>query len=310
VLRHDDIWSADGPDISVAYQQLRDRQYPIDSVLHDHIDHLWLKCCPLAERSFIPGFAHDPDARLWEMALACHFLDLGKEVLPGPQKDVSGPDLCLRLGEDDVRVWIEAVCPGNADAEFNQIPQGQNSGWAPVRELQLRLLGALKTKRQVFEKYIADPRCPVKPEDLMVIALSTGRFAGRGTLAALPDLAGCLLPIDGEYYQADSRFGDVSGPRLKFGKSVLKVKPDGVEDKLIDRAVFLSNEFQHISGVIFSRYGLYCGTECPHLTFFHNPHAAAPLPLGWAAWDQEYVVHLRDDGAFRLERLSTGANGG
>ena len=233
--RRDDIWSGTGREVSTAYLDLRDGKHPVDRVLHDHIDRLWVKYRGISERNFVQGFAIDPDARLWEMALACHFLDLGKEIIPGAKKKTGGPDLCLGQGQAGGRVWVEAVCPQNTDNELDRVPLDQKAdieqeaGYAPVREVQLRILSSLKSKRNVCADYVSSENIPVRPEDPFVIAVSTGSFGPRGALDSRSGFSGCVLPIDGEYFEFD-----VDGAQLVcrlsplpsiFSQSKRKCKP-------------------------------------------------------------------------------------
>ncbi len=307
--RREDLWGATGRNISTAYKNLRDADSRGLTYLRDHIDRLWAQYGALAERNFVQGFAHDPDARLWEMALGCHFSDLGKGPLSEIPKDVAGPDLCLPLGDNGGHVWVEAVCPQNAENDLDKVPMGQSSGFMPVREVQLRLVGALRAKQKACDGYVADQRCPVHPADPIVIAVSTGRFAGMGALGPVPGFAGCVLPTDGERWVYDFNTDELTFKGLRFSKSILKSGPGEPEGVPIERAAFLLEDFAGISGVIFSRYGLWCGSERPRLSFFHNPNARNPLPPKWAEWNQEFVTHLREDGTYLLEELSKRAQG-
>jgi hypothetical protein len=53
---------------------------------------------------------------------------------------------------------------------------------------------------------------------------------------------------------------------------------------------FLSNEYSHVSAVLYSRANWICRPQRPGDDFIlvHNPKAQCPLPIGWLAVGEEW----------------------
>ena len=63
-----------GPDLDPGYLNLRAAEYQAEQVIKAALEGMWVRFEPYADADFAMAFAHDPDARFWEMYLDAHCL--------------------------------------------------------------------------------------------------------------------------------------------------------------------------------------------------------------------------------------------
>ena len=95
------------------------------------------------------------------MAIGCALLDAGKSLLPAADRRhraTGCPDICVLDG--DRRIWIEATAPTAGDDGADQVPDlvplnhGGSVRFQPVRQVQIRISGALFTKTKALARYL------------------------------------------------------------------------------------------------------------------------------------------------------------
>ncbi len=70
---------------------------------------IWSRFEPYADKDFCKEFARRPHQRFWEMFLACHLINNGKQLIPKSKHPGKGPDILIE--EQGRGIWIEAVAP-------------------------------------------------------------------------------------------------------------------------------------------------------------------------------------------------------
>lgn len=238
---------------------------------------------------------------------------LAKELVRAtlsPRHSSEGPDFLV--SHDDVKVWIEAICP---------TPQGLPQSWTvaspgtvtnlPHEEILLRWTAAIKEKA---EKLIGNDGRGVKgyltkgivgPADVYVIAIN-GRLL-RGGSPAFPELLGisqlpyaveATFSVGPQVVQIDRATGHVTGSGHQHRPVIPKMS--GAK---VPADTFLDPVFAPISAIwaidIDERV-LLDKTEATVVV--HNPMATKPLPKGLLPAHSEYVA--TDLGSeFRLDRV-------
>ncbi len=285
-----DIHSADADQ---GYQNMRDSNVPIAREIVCALDEMWKQYQPYADARFKEYFARDPDGRYWEMYLAVNLLSAGKKLLPRDKhpggKEGYGPDICV-LDKDKV-IWIEAVAPdegalSNPDRVPKIVPlsQGGKAETVPKRQLQLRVSGAITSKRDAFERYTKDGL--VSDEDVKIIAVSGCRLGLRCRTGRLPLPASVLFPLGDEYITFDRETMEVVDGGFHFSEKI-----DRVGKSAVPRTAFQHPHFSQIAGLIWCTDLIGNFTHSAEgLVYFHNPLASTQLQQKWMGWPREFVV--------------------
>ena len=169
---------------------------------------MWVRYEPYADPDFVPAFARDPEARSWEMFIACALLDAGKSLqsrTDRPHKNGGYPDLCILDGEQ--RIWIEAIAPGCGDPGEDQIPEivplneGGRAQLQPIRQIQLRIASALWTKSKKLRSYLSQGI--VAETDVCLIAVGGARFDIYAQGTGFPLALSTVFPIGSEFVRVE-----------------------------------------------------------------------------------------------------------
>lgn len=289
-----DLWGVEGANLDQGYLNLRAADYACEVEMRAAIDALWTLYEPYADPDFAQGFARDPDARFWEMRLGVWLLEAGKTLLPTVERLAAGgqPDLCVL--DDGGRVWIEAIAPTVGGAGPDQvvgtvpINEGGGVGVMPRRQAQLRATSALYTKGQKIRSYL--DQGVIAPQERRLVGISASRFPLYADERPLPLIMSSVFPLGDEYVSISPENGEVVDHG--FEQSLHIQRADG---QVIPRTAFLSDDFAHVSGVIWSRYSIGgMSREQRPLSLVHNPRATVQMTQGWGVWDREFVTVPKD----------------
>lgn len=288
------LWDVEGSNLDVGYENIREARYPVEVAIRQALDAMWASYEPYADPDFKPAFARDPDARFWEMHIACRLLAGGKTLLPAAARRREGgqPDICV-LAEGR-RIWIEAIAPEIGADGPDQVrgPQPINEGGglaaAPIRQAQLRTTSALLTKSRVIQRYIAEGT--IGPDDVRLIAIGAGRFGVVVPEDPLPLVMSAVFPLGPQYLTIDRDTGAVVDEGFYFSPAIARAGDP------IPRTAFLDERFAHVSGLLWSRTGIgHLGQPDRPLTLVHNPLASQPMAERWGVWDREFTTSLQND---------------
>lgn len=300
------LWSIDDPNADLGYRNLKRAECAVERDIRAALDEMWSVFEPFADSDFLPAFAHDPDARFWEMFLGYSLLQDGRTLLPAAERgNQEGlPDICLLDG--DRRVWIEATAPGDGAAGPDQVArpvpinEGGSLAAAPERQIQLRVTGALYTKSAAFAQYVERGR--IAPEDVKLVAIGATRF-GAYASDNPPSALRAVFPIGEQFIRVNRENGEVV--EEGFLESWTIERANGA----IDRTAFLTGEYAHISGLIWSRVGIgNFYTRVRPISLIHNPMSDVLMPESWNVWDREYVARRQGEN-WQVENIRAVAAG-
>ncbi len=289
-----DLFSVSGPDLDRGYINIQAGAAAVERELQAILREMWAVYEPFADPNFVAEFAREPDARFWEMYLACELLEAGKTLLPTVERSRQGgqPDVCVLDG--DRRIWIEAIAPDVGEEGPDQVrgpvPINEGGGLAPAptRQVQLRTTSALWTKTQKIERYMRDG--VIGANEVALVAIGAGRFGLYASEQPLPSVLSSVFPIGPEVVTVDLAREEIV--EQSFEPSFRIERAGGS----IPRTAFLDERFRAVSGIVWSRasIGNMRRAERP-LTLVHNPVAAAAMPEHWGVWDREFVTRADGD---------------
>lgn len=288
------LWDVEGSNLDIGYENIREARYPPEVAIRQALDAMWADYEPYADPDFKPAFGRDPDARFWEMHIACRLLAGGKTLLPAAARRREGgqPDICVL--DQGRRIWIEAIAPNRGADGPDQVrgPQPINEGGgfavAPIRQAQLRTTSALHTKSGVIQRYVTEGT--IGPDDVRLIAIGAGRFGLMVPEDPLPLAMSAVFPLGPQYLRIDRDTGAVVDEGFHFSAEIARAGDP------IPRTAFLDEQFAHVSGLLWSRTGIGdLGQPDRPLTLVHNPLARQPMTQQWGVWDREFVTSLQND---------------
>ncbi|MEO0879766.1 MAG: hypothetical protein AAFY22_08625 [Pseudomonadota bacterium] len=269
-------------------------EFAVEREMRAALDEMWGVFEPFADNDFIPAFAHDPDARFWELFLGYSLLQDGRTLLSAAERgNADGlPDICAVDG--DKRCWIEAIAPGEGadgpDQVVGPVPINEGGGLiaAPERQVQLRITGALHTKAGAFQRYTERGRIAVDDVRLVAIgACSFGAYASDNPPSALK----AVFPIGDKYMRVNRENFEIVEAGIETSWTIARANAE------IPRTAFLGDDYHHISGLIWSRVGIgNFNRSVRPISMIHNPVSEVPMPEGWSAWDRENVARRQEDG--------------
>lgn len=196
---------------------------------------MWNSYRQLAERDFPLRFSKDPESKYWEMYVACALCEIGFQVCRGD----NGRDGC---------VWVEAIAPepgDSANPDHVPDPPANAVSETPVRQIILRLTGAIYEKQKKFSHYRKSGI--IGPTDKCVIALSGAKLRFPITIdylqRALYEAGDLYLSIDPVSLKAVDR-GRRHEPKIAKTSHPPFNKP-----------TFLDDSCSHVSALIFGWKG-------------------------------------------------------
>ena len=232
------------------------------------LEQLWEEYCPYAPRGFRKKLQYEFHQRWWEMYLMLGLHRLGFPISTCSKDD--RPDLLLDFG--DVKVWVEAVAPkpgSMSDAVPEPVVDGVQD--LPMREALLRLTQAVTAKREALNCYVQ--RGIVSDKDAFVVAVSSCALNQFGSLLDWPQPV-MLRVLAGA--------GDLAIPLKGSSRPYSKLQDQTFRDSgsPVDLALFYSDEFSAVAGVLYSRDDPLNAPIAPEESFelFINPKGQVRLP--------------------------------
>ncbi|MGX1587877.1 hypothetical protein [Brevundimonas diminuta] len=185
-----------------AYRRLREDGRDEDRACLDALYERYRACL---DDNFKDQFARATHDRFFELRLADALAAHGFVLEPAAE---GRPDFATRLA-DGRRLWVEAVSlswgrPDNPD-RAPELREGLQP--APIRQVLLRKTSALKEKRDKFRGYLEAG--VVQPDDVCVIAMSSGGLYPHVEGAGLPRIVSAVLPFGDELITLDRATGEV-----------------------------------------------------------------------------------------------------
>jgi len=213
----------------------------------------------------------DPQSRIWEMMVSKILKDSGFPVL-GSNGD--GPDFTVfHRGK---KIVVEAICPTHGeDGLPDSVPPlfpGPDYQEVPIDQMLLRIRGAIRDKKLVFDRYRA--KGIISSDDLCVIAISSSKIdRARGYSPCLGVTA--TIGHGGPYAVFDSRTKEC----IKEG-FLLKENVRKANGSLVDTLPFLDDGNASIAGILYSEASVYSlNYDLTEETYFiHNPKAPHCIP--------------------------------
>ena len=248
------------------YSRVRDHERAAPN--REQLERIWSEYQSYAPKSFRKKFQFEFRQRWWEMYLTVGLCRLGFPISTRPRDD--GPDLLIEFGSS--KVWIEAVAPTGGTTS-DAVPEPVVNGVCnlPMRECLLRLTQSVTAKRDGFRAYVR--KGIVSQKDCQVIALSACGLNQFGTLLDWPQpvmlrvLAGAgdlVIPLDGS-----------AAPYSKHRDVTCRDSGSPVE-----LALFSSDSFNSIAGVLYSKVDLLNSPVAPEESFeiYVNPNSEVIVP--------------------------------
>lgn len=266
------------------YDRMRSRAHEVPGAV-ERIEEMWTCYEPHADIDFMSQFVEHPKERYWEMLLTV-VLDDCFELIPTK----AGPDVCINASPRPI--WIEAVTPsrGSGDDEVPLFPEGGGLITYPEPQIILRLRSALKSKLDVYHRYVENGR--LDPTDPYVVAISAGRLY-ETLMDPRAAILKAVLPIGFPQLLINRDTGEAVDGGYSYRPHVSKAGGASVST-----TCFLDSEYSGISGVLLSEANFLLDKSAARDEFFfvHNPMAKNPLPSGWLGFGLECMPVLQGDG--------------
>lgn len=273
-----------------AYENIRDGDHPLEVRARDLCNALWVVFEPYSDSHFLDEIAKSFDERFWEMDLSCALITAGYNVeCPKP-----GPDICLR--DNEKKIWIEAICPGNG-AGKDRVPDRQTGAVQaiPDEQIILRLTSSIAEKHTKYLAYVRDGI--VGPDEPYVIAVNACQITCARLDFEPPRIVRTLFPIGAEYLTIDRETGELIKNEFVFKREIKKVNGTGIP---ID--IFLDPQLEGVSAVLFSV------TDCCNrpnnigddFVLVHNPLAKNPINEGFLKFGREFIAEEHGETERRL----------
>ena len=144
----------------------------------------------------------------------------------------------------------------------------------------------------------------VDPDDIVIVAIGAARFGVWARGSGFPLALSAVFPIGDAFVRIDTDTMDV----VEAGyETALEIPRTGGIN--IPRTAFLDDEYQHISGLLWSRAGIgnWDRTQRP-LSFIHNPCAHNSMPQEWGVCDREFVA-VRQEHTFDVSDILAESSG-
>jgi len=227
-----------------------------------------------------------------------------RKALPPAQRD-TGPDICIRKCRR--KIWIEAIAPSPGDDQnLDKVPDlfvgGDEMQDMPHRQIELRITGALSTKRKAFEKYRGEGI--IDENDSCIVAVSACQFSLEAAGEGLSHAVRAVYPFGDEFIGINRRTLDAVRFAHSYSSHIERAAKKG--DPIL-RTAFQDQRFENIAGLIWSRLsiGNFLG-QADDLVFVHNQVARKPVPRKWVRWYEEFYAI---DGGRKLRKKKRGRRG-
>jgi len=268
------LFRIEGSNLDPRYIDLRDSRCGPSVEFREKYDRMWQTFEPYADSNYPQQLSIQTVERLFEMYIACTFIDMGYKI----QSDAMGPDFGFH--HNGRCHWIEATCPGpginnNPDRIARPIDRYPESsaGDTPVQKIMLRLTSALEAKSEMFSKYRR--RDIVKDDDVCIIAISGEKMlGGLPGAGSIPYICNALFGVGPLQVTFDP--SDLQNPRSNYLYQPEIRKANGTT---VSTAAFHQTKYQHIGGVLFFEHPAFgfpreIGAD---MVTVHNPMATNPI---------------------------------
>lgn len=300
----DNLFQSTRPGEDEFYARIRDDERA--KPYRQRFEEMWSEYRLHAPQGFRKKLQFEFHQRWWEVYLTLGLCHLGLPVSTFFQDDQ--PDVLLDFG--DAKVWVEAVAP-NPGAKSDAVPKPVVNGVSdlPMQECLLRLTQAVTVKREALNCYVQ--RGIVSQADAFVVAVSACALNQFGSLLDWPQPV-MLRVLAGA--------GDLAIPLNKSSAPYSKRKNAARRDSgaPVNLALFYSNEFSSVGGVLYSNQDSLNAPIVPEESFelFLNPKSKVRLPRAitetiatWAedSSSEERVVWKRTQPVDAVDCHSAGA---
>ncbi|WP_374275943.1 hypothetical protein [Brevundimonas sp.] len=292
------LFDLDPEHATEGYRRLLDKGREDD---RERLDGMYARAAAFLDANFKDQFARATNDRFFELRLANALLD-HDFVLEAAAEN--RPDFATRL-PDGRRLWVEAVSlswgqPGNPD-RAPELKEGLQP--APIREVLLRKTSALKEKRDRFRHY--GETGVVAPEDVCVVAMSSGGLHPHVEGVGLPRIVSAVLPFGDEQITIDRATGHVVAMTHERRAELTKTNGAVVPTTAFETP----EEYGQISAVLHD--ATYLGTwrgdlQPARWVTVDNPTALVPPPEQLFTWGTRYRA-ISVDGAVQLQETPAAA---
>ncbi|MDD5749470.1 MAG: hypothetical protein PHO91_01625 [Patescibacteria group bacterium] len=243
------------------------------------IENLWKKYYPYADDNFLIETRNQFHQRLWEMYLACIFLDQKIKIY---SKSNSGPDIKFEI-EDSI-AWCETTTASRGNDAVDEMYVAEDLSEIqcqdlPEEQMIIRITNAIDIKYNIFiNKYLNQQ---VKDNEPFIIAIN--RYETQHIDPGFPLILSAVFAVGHQQINLKTKESGYSlRPKIK--------KKNGIE---IDTTYFCNNSHKEISAII------YCTDHLINLVneklgkrvvLVHNPFAKNPLPKNVFNFESEYVL--------------------
>lgn len=287
------LFDLDDAKFNQGYRNLRSALAGSTSAqIREGLEDLWRRYEPYADTNFCSEFAAQPEPRFWEMYLSVCLLASRNKLrpraeLPAADRD-EGPDICISKGRR--KIWIEAMAPSPGDdTNLDKVPDlflnaGDGLQDMPERHIELRIMGALWTKLQAFQRY--RQKGIIADNDSCIVAVSAAQFALEAAGEGLSHAVKAVYPFGEEFVELSARRSEVARLGHRYSEHIKRANEKA---EPILRTAFQDQRFADISGLIWSRRstGNFLG-QADDLVYVHNQVARKPIPRKWARWAEEF----------------------
>ncbi len=283
-VRTSSLFSAErDEDFDPEYVAIRDSKRWVD--IRNRLEAQWRRFHPHADANFLKEIRTNGhfNSRVWEMRLACAFLDAGRSLMSSG----SGPDLIVD------GVLVEAVAPQPCIAIKETAHEMRKGEFVSAcdDEMVLRFTSAISEKRRQYQRWVK--KGIIDPTSPFVIAVSASNF-GPGVLdPSDPIVLWPLLGVRGRVAMFDH---DGNAQSIQFAFQPTREKPSGAH---VDNFLFREGGASEVSAVIFSDRNFRTASFDDIVTI-HNPRAAFPLAERFLPFGREFAV--RGDSIVQLEK--------
>jgi hypothetical protein len=274
-------------DVELVYKNIRDLDgYFAEAKIF--IEDLWTKCQQhhLLDSDHQIQAKRDFHSRFWEKYLAVTLLEHGLQ----PTKLGEGyPDFAIPFNRNFIH--IEAVAP-DAGQGRDSVPDQTEDGFYdyPINQIPLRLTNVIDKKSNQYKKGYSK-RNLFSKNDPYIIAINGNNIHSGVDLMVPPEIIKVLYAVGALTIRINSKMKSF----YQSQKSVIKI--NGKEVKL---GHFLSEEYAHISGIIYSDLN---SVNRPakmggDFLFIPNPFTQNPVPKELFSFCKQYHFKKIDETNF------------
>lgn len=246
---------------------------------------VWEEYEPYAPPSFKNDIENDEgklDSLTWEMLLANMLLGARFDLQKATSTDQ--PDLCVLY--EGKKIWIECSVPQKGDSsQPDSVPPIMADGQVhhvDMNKNTLRVTNAILSKKEQHERWLSKNVCSAG--EPFIIALHGKELNFGLSDGCLPDILRALYCVGDMVYKFDPDDAGSGVSSYSFQPAVKKSN-----DKQISTGCFLQDEFNSITGILFSKdWGPFYGSTQPKSCYVKNITTTNSSEISFEAFAQEY----------------------